>query len=257
MMGLWAASPVRIYTRGRVMTLMERWFRLFYTHRMHYRRHTRTFDHYMTLAGLIDVKPVAYRHEIFLTDAEEQFAFSWIQDHGVRLDQRFAAISLRAGNMLKEWPIEQFVSVAQHIIRCHSMHVIFLDLDQRITDRALAILADPAHASGGCRLSLRHLAAVIKRASLFVSVDTGPLYMAHAFGVPLVDIIGPVDPQEQPPPAGPRVALVLPPPPCEPSSFVADTLRTPTQAQQAALERTTVAMVTDAVDAVLRSSSAS
>ncbi|MDO8468855.1 MAG: glycosyltransferase family 9 protein [Candidatus Peribacter sp.] len=257
MMGLWSASPVRIYTRGRMMSLMERWFRLFYTHRIHYRRHTRTFDHYMFLAGLIGVKPVAYRHEIFLTDAEEQFAFSWIQDHGVRADQRFAAISLRAGNALKEWPIERFVAVARHIIDRHSLHVVFLDLDQRVTDHALALLADPSHASGGCRLSLRHLAAIIKRASLFVSVDTGPLYMAHAFGVPLVDIIGPVDPEEQPPPAGERVELVLPPPPCEPSSFVADTLRAPTAAQQAALEGTTVGMVTDAIDAVLHSSAAS
>lgn len=252
MMGLWTASPVRIYTRGRVMSLMERWFRLFYTHRIHYRRHTRTFDHYMYLAELIDVKPVAYRHEMYLGTDEEQFAFSWIQDHGVPPDQRFAAISLRAGNTLKEWPIERFVAVARHLIDQHSLHVLFLDLDQRVTDQALALLADPPHASGGCRLSLRHLAAIIKRASLFVSVDTGPLYMAHAFGVPLVDIIGPVDPEEQPPVPGERVKLVLPPPPCEPSSFVADTLRMPTLAQQAALEGTTVAMVTEAIDALMK-----
>jgi len=252
MMGLWTASPVRIYTRGRVMSLMERWFRLFYSLKARYCRHTRTYDHYMYLADLVGAKPVAYRHEMYLNAAEEQFASAWLKDHGIGPDQRFAAISLRAGNALKEWPIERCASVARHIIDRHSMHVLFLDLDQRVTDHALTLLADPSHASGGCRLSLRHLAAIIKRASLFVSVDTGPLYIAHAFDVPLVDIIGPVDPMEQPPPAGLRVALVLPPPPGEPSSFVADTLRTPTTAQQAALEMTTVAMVTETIDALLK-----
>lgn len=251
MMGLWAASPVRIYTRGRVLSVLERWFRLFYTHQAHYRRHTRTYDHYMSLAGLIGAAPVPYRHELFLNNAEEQFASDWLQSHGIGFGQRFAAISLRAGNTLKEWPVERFVAVARHIIDRHGMAVVFLDTDARITAQALVALKDSAHAAEAHDLSLRHVAAIIKRAALFVSVDTGPLYIAHAFNVPLVDIIGPVDPSEQPPPAGPRVALVLPPPPCEPSSFVADTLRTPTKAQQAALEGTTVAMVTEAVDRLL------
>ncbi|MFH0851544.1 MAG: glycosyltransferase family 9 protein [Candidatus Peregrinibacteria bacterium] len=255
MMGLWAASPVRLYTRGRGLSFMERWFRLFYTHRIHYRRHTRTFDHYMHLAGLVGVKPAPYRHEMYLSADEEQFASAWLRDHGMGPDQRFAAISLRAGNALKEWPVGRFVSIARHIIGRHGMHVLFLDTDARVTAQALTLLGDPSRASGAHDLSLRHLAAVIRRAALFVSVDTGPLYIAHAFGVPLVDIVGPVDPLEQPPVPGPRVALILPPPPCEPSSYVADTLRAPTLAQQAALEGTTVTMVEDAIDALLKASS--
>ncbi len=254
MMGLWAASPVRIYTRGRVMSFLERWFRLFYTQKVRYNRHTRTFDHYMHLANLIGVPPVAYRHEIFVSSEEQQFASSWLHDHGLRPERRFAAISLRAGNALKEWPLERFVAVARHIIDRHSLSVLFLDIDPHITEQALSLLADPSHAFEAHDLSLRHLAAVIKCASLFVSVDTGPLYIAHALGVPLVDIVGPVDPLEQPPMTGERVKLVLPPPPCEPSSFVADTLRTPSAAQQAALEGTTVIMVTEAVDALLKAS---
>ncbi|MDD5103160.1 MAG: glycosyltransferase family 9 protein, partial [Candidatus Peribacteraceae bacterium] len=191
MMGLWSAAPVRIYTRGRVLSLLERWFRIFYTHRAHYGRHTRTYDHYMSLAGLLGAAPVPYRHEMFLSDAEEQFASDWLQRHGIGSGQLFAAISLRAGNALKEWPIERFVAVARHVIDHHGMSVVFLDTDMRVTRQALSLLRDPSRVTEAHDLSLRHLAAVIKRASLFVAVDTGPLYMAHVFGVPLVDIIGP------------------------------------------------------------------
>ena len=34
---------------------------------------------------------------------------------------------------------------------------------------------------------------------LFISVDTGPIYIAEAFNVPTVDIVGPVDENVQPP----------------------------------------------------------
>ena len=47
--------------------------------------------------------------------------------------------------------------------------------------------------------SLDELKALIQRLSLFISVDTGPIYIAEAFDVPTIDIIGPMDENEQPP----------------------------------------------------------
>ena len=59
------------------------------------------------------------------------------------------------------------------------------------------------------QMSLDELKALIARATLFVSVDTGPLYIAEAFDVPTVDIVGPVDERVQPP-TGPRHTVVVP-----------------------------------------------
>ena len=47
--------------------------------------------------------------------------------------------------------------------------------------------------------NIDELKALISKISLFISVDTGPIYIAEAFGVPSIDIIGPVDESEQPP----------------------------------------------------------
>jgi ADP-heptose:LPS heptosyltransferase len=41
-------------------------------------------------------------------------------------------------------------------------------------------------------------------------VDTGPIYVAEAFGTPTVDIVGPVDEREQPP-IGQKHRVVVPP----------------------------------------------
>ncbi|GAF75014.1 unnamed protein product, partial [marine sediment metagenome] len=44
--------------------------------------------------------------------------------------------------------------------------------------------------------SLRELAALVRKASLFVGSDTGPMHMAAAVGTPCVSLFGPTRPEE-------------------------------------------------------------
>ncbi|GAG36860.1 unnamed protein product, partial [marine sediment metagenome] len=73
-------------------------------------------------------------------------------------------------------------------------------------------------------LSLIELAALLKYLKVFISVDTGPLYMANAMGTSVVDIAGPIDIYEQPP-LGDKCAIVQKKLPCVPCSFVIKTAR--------------------------------
>ncbi len=59
------------------------------------------------------------------------------------------------------------------------------------------------------RFSIGELKALISQAAVFISADTGPLYIAEAFGVPTVDVVGPVSEQDQPP-RGPQHVVVVP-----------------------------------------------
>lgn len=65
--------------------------------------------------------------------------------------------------------------------------------------------------------SFDDLLALIARASVFVSGDTGPLHAASMVGVPVVQLLGPTDPvQNQPWPGSPhrRLSIPLPCSPC-------------------------------------------
>jgi heptosyltransferase-1 len=55
--------------------------------------------------------------------------------------------------------------------------------------------------------SLSELIALVRRASVFVGGDTGPLHLASALGVPVVAIFGPTDPARNGPYAGRYVVL--------------------------------------------------
>ena len=54
---------------------------------------------------------------------------------------------------------------------------------------------------------LHELPALLKKMKLFISVDSGPLYIANALGVPVVDIGGCYDIREQTP-SGSRYKLL-------------------------------------------------
>lgn len=249
MIGLWTSAPVRLHTSGGRMGLFGKFLHRLHTHRLQYAKGTRTFDHYMNIAKAIGVSAVTYKHEMFISDAESKTAGEWLKERGIGLHQKFAVLSVTAGNRLKEWPLERFVEVARYLVEKHKMHVLFSSAETDITAQATRMLGSSLGVDAGS-LKLRPLSAVISKASLFVSVDTGPLYIAHSFDVPLIDIIGPVDPREQPPISSNKVELVLPPG-IEPSSFVAETLRISNEEQRKAIDITTVDMVIDAVKRLL------
>ncbi len=247
--GLWTSAPLRVHTRGGRMGLLGLFFHRFNFVRLKYTRGTRTFDHYMTIAKAVGAAPVPYRHEIHLTDEEKQKGDLWLTGHGIG-DEPFVVFSLTAGNALKEWPVSRFIDTAAYAWHQHQFRALFSSSAVWVTSDITRKFGTGRGVDGG-GLNLRMLAAVIRRAKAFVSVDTGPLYIAHALGVPVVDIVGPVDPNEQPPIPGPKVQIVLPDPPVAPSSFVAETLRVENEEQRKAVENTSVKAVCDAMEKIL------
>jgi len=111
------------------------------------------------------------------------------------------AIAPGAGNKIKEWPPERFNEVAKHLVGKKDALVVIIGGP---ADTGLAKIVAKDLPQGSIldttgKLSIEELKGLIKRISLFVSADTGPIYVAEAFDVPTVDIVGPTDEHEQPP----------------------------------------------------------
>lgn len=121
-------------------------------------------------------------------------------------------ISPSAGHKIKQWPAERFGKVAEYLIRSYGALVCVYGsakdgeeiekMMQEVSVKERAIVLHPL-------VDLEGLKAITERLSLFISSDTGPIYIAEAFGVPTIDIVGPVDEREQPP-RGPKNLIVLP-----------------------------------------------
>ncbi|HEX5069376.1 MAG TPA: lipopolysaccharide heptosyltransferase I [Vicinamibacterales bacterium] len=106
----------------------------------------------------------------------------------------FAVINPGAAWPNKRWPPERLGAVARHVRDRHRMNAVVL-----WGPAEDAAARDVVDASGGiARLApetgLPELVALLRRASLMVSGDTGPVHIAGALGVPIVALFGPTTP---------------------------------------------------------------
>jgi lipopolysaccharide heptosyltransferase I len=125
------------------------------------------------------------------------------------LGSRFAVINPGAGWPSKLWPPERFALVAEHLGRLGVPTLVVWGGEQE-HEWASQIVAG-SHGCGQLAppTSLTELAALARRASLFVASDTGPLHIAAAVGTPCVGLYGPMSGQRNGP-YGPRHVILQP-----------------------------------------------
>jgi lipopolysaccharide heptosyltransferase I len=94
----------------------------------------------------------------------------------------------------KRWSPKRFGELAAAISRELGLSslVIWGPNERALADEIVRTAGGAAHLAPETKL--RDMMALIKRARLFVSGDTGPLHIASAFSVPSVAIFGPTDP---------------------------------------------------------------
>lgn len=112
-------------------------------------------------------------------------------------------VHIGAGSPARRWPLERWAAVARALDRA-GHHVLLTGSPAERRDvaevRSLAGLPRDRDLTGSTD-SLA-LAALVRRAALLVSVDTGIAQVATALGRPSVCLFGPVSPAQWGPPAG-------------------------------------------------------
>ena len=120
-------------------------------------------------------------------------AESIIADNGIRKNERFIVMHPGASCASKIWPSERFAKLADILMQRHCIKIIVVsgkdEKDIFCADAVRKFMQNDALFLTG-KLSLRTLAALIKRAILFVSNDSGPVHIATAVGTPVIDIFG-------------------------------------------------------------------
>lgn len=159
------------------------------------------------------------KHLAYSDDARKKVKV-FLQEHNLK-EKKFTVISPSAGNKIKRWPSERFARVAEYIVSQEIPVVVIGGSRDReeVWDMMRAVERPQGIVNALERFSIDELKALIAQAGLFIAVDTGPVYIAEAFGIPTVDIAGPMDENEQPP-RGERHIVVVPPSPRTPQLHI-------------------------------------
>lgn len=109
-------------------------------------------------------------------------------------------VAAGAGQNYKQWPPERFAAVAAHAARtCGAALALIGGPNDRKAGEAFMASVAPAKVFDGLGQSIEELKALISLSSLLIANDSGPVYIAEAFGVPTLVIAGVADPVEHPP----------------------------------------------------------
>ena len=95
----------------------------------------------------------------------------------------------------KLWPAAAWAQLGDWLSREHGLRVALTGsaADQRLTADILTQMQEPALSLAG-RTTLPELAAVLRRARLLVTTDTGAMHLAAALETPVVALFGPTAP---------------------------------------------------------------
>ncbi len=111
-------------------------------------------------------------------------------------------ISPSAGNKIKEWQRSKFATVADYLYKTYHAKIFVTGGAQNKLEAEEML----RHLDAGTKVidttgifSLDEFKAFMSTIHLCISVDSGPIYIAEALGIPTLDIVGPIDDREQPP----------------------------------------------------------
>jgi ADP-heptose:LPS heptosyltransferase len=122
-----------------------------------------------------------------LTDEDRAAAEALLNEHGVSKDDRLVCMQLGASDTHKRWPTEAFAELGAQLTTDHGFNVALVGVESE------APLGETfeKHAPGVAiqlfgKTSVPVLAAVLERASVLVTNDTGTMHIAAAVGCPVV-----------------------------------------------------------------------
>jgi ADP-heptose:LPS heptosyltransferase len=200
----------------------------FHTHTIQFNRYWHVSRNFRALAGgesgdeIEALTPFPTR----AADAEE--LDERLERAGVPAGRPLAVLNANAGSLALErrWPPASFAALARRLALEDGTPVVFVgSAEERTYVAGIARAAGPAprglivDLSG--QLTIGELTALLDRAAVHVTNDSGPMHVGAALGTPTIALFGPETPVMYGP-VGPRSIALWRPPPCSPCINVHD-----------------------------------
>jgi ADP-heptose:LPS heptosyltransferase len=198
-----SAAPIRIKTIMRHRSIAERMTDVFSNRKLCYEIGAFLQDHYVRLLQFVGVPFSPSVKEVIPTTEGDKKVSAFFETNRLDSNRPIIGITPSAGHRAKEWPLDRFASLAQGLIEEYQARILLIDApsNRERVDTVIKFLPLELrpNITAATDFALSDLPSLTKRLDLFIAVDTGLIYIAHALRVPLIDITGPVDPHDQPP----------------------------------------------------------
>jgi heptosyltransferase II len=169
------------------------------------------------LLRALDIQPASFDKEVYATPEAAAKVAAWLPATGS--DRKLIGIGLSSGNKLKELGTEKLCSLIPLLLQNTGNSVVLIGAaaDRAQGEEIMQLLANDRIVNSAGAFSLAELPALLSRLALYIGVDSGITYMADALKIPLIDIMGPADADDQRP-TGNKAVVLRTDLPCAPCS---------------------------------------
>jgi ADP-heptose:LPS heptosyltransferase len=146
-------------------------------------------DQYLSLLGPLGIEHPRVEFTLPSEAGAESAAEEFFGAAGLKPRDRLVAVLPGAGRPVKRWPPERFAALATRLgVEAGARALVLWGPGEEAAARAIvtgsqAVLAPPTN--------LELLIAMLRRVTVAVGADTGPLHLAAALGIACVGLYGP------------------------------------------------------------------
>jgi len=152
---------------------------------------THVIEHYLSMLEPFGITSPAVKFDLPGFTADAQKAEAFLQERKL-MGRRVAILNPGAGWPSKIWPTVRYGGVARLLGQTHGICSVVVWGNKHEKVMAQAIVDTSArHAVLAPPTTMRELAALCRKAALFVGSDTGPMHLAVAVGTPAISLHGP------------------------------------------------------------------
>jgi len=136
------------------------------------------------------------------TTAEEKYKVDiLLKEKNIKNDDLVICFNINCGDYALErrWPKENFVQIADWIIKDLSAKIIFIGSDKEndYVEGTIKLIEDNVNVINLCGLiNIRQLSYLFEKCTLLISNDSGPLHIGVASNIPTVSFFGPETPHK-------------------------------------------------------------
>jgi lipopolysaccharide heptosyltransferase II len=161
------------------------------SHRDTYRDRVPVPERYFEAARELDVAPDGRPAELFTSPAAEARAEAWLARAGLEVDQHLVVLAPGSAHASKRWPVRHWRQLASELAR-RGFHIALVGgAGDRVVAAEIAASAGSRAASAAGELDLQASGALVRRATVTISGDTGPMHLATAVNTAVVALFGP------------------------------------------------------------------
>ncbi len=153
-------------------------------------------EYYLRLINAVGIDGKGLPLVFNLTDEEQEEADRRLKDEGIGDGHLIVGINPGASyGPAKRWFLERYAMLSDMIVEnLGARVVIFGGVNEVKTAEEIAGITRYKPVVMAGRTTLRELGALVKRCSVFVTNDSGPMHIAAALNVPVVALFGSTNP---------------------------------------------------------------